>query len=71
MRPVANLAPQSFSTLSYKQHDFWKKVIEHCFDFVCKVCLKYFLILRRIQRDALINRHGAQCKVPIILVVLY
>jgi hypothetical protein len=67
---VACLAVPYFSTLSHKRHDFRKKVIEH------KICVlifstnlsKTFLILRRIQRDIVINVHRSSCKVHVIVV---
>ena len=36
---VASLAPSNVSTLSHKQNDFRKKVIEHkiCFDFIYNI----------------------------------
>jgi hypothetical protein len=41
---VASPYQQHFSTLSHKQHDFRKKVIEYemRFDFLCKLCQKHF-----------------------------
>ena len=38
-----------------------------CFDFLYKFCPKHFLILRRIQRDIIINVHRPSCKVPLFL----
>jgi hypothetical protein len=65
MRPiilssVACVALPYFSTSSNKRHDFrgksyWTQNV--CFDFLCNFCLKYFFILRRIQRDIIINVH--------------
>jgi hypothetical protein len=54
---AASLAPPDFSTLSHKRHDFRDKVIWH------KMCVLSFsadlsgtfFILRRIQRDIIIN----------------
>jgi hypothetical protein len=62
---VTCLTVPYFSTFSYKQHDFWKKKL-----WTCKVCLfsqpllsERFLILRRIQRDFIINVQTPSCKV--------
>jgi len=41
---MASLALQHFSTLSHKQHDFQKEVIEHkgmCFEFCYIFCQKH------------------------------
>ena len=55
-----------FSTLSY---DFFKKVTEHkmCVLIFCATLSKIFLILRRIQRDIIINVRRSSCKVPLFL----
>jgi hypothetical protein len=58
-----------FSTLSQKRHDFGGKIIEH------KMCVltfstnysEKFIILRRIQQDAVINLKSSSCKMPVIL----
>ena len=44
-------APQYFSTLTYKRHDFLQKVSEHemCVLIFFKLLSETFLILRRIQ----------------------
>jgi len=67
---VACPALQYFSTLSHKQHDLGGgKVIEHkmCFDLLYKFRLKH-LILRRNERDIIINVHTSSCKVTAFLV---
>jgi hypothetical protein len=63
-----------FSTLSYQQHEFrGKKAIEYkmCFFIFSTNLSETFLILRRIQRDTVINVHRSSCKVPAILVSLF
>jgi len=49
--------PPHFPTLSYKRHDFRRKVIEHktCVLILYIYLSATFLILRRIQRDIIIN----------------
>jgi hypothetical protein len=67
---VACLAVQYFSTLSHKRHDFrGKKVlnIKCVFWFSLQLLSETFLILRRIQRDIIINVHRSSCKVPLLL----
>jgi hypothetical protein len=56
---VACLPLQNFHTFYHKRHDFRKRVIEHemCFDFLYNILSETFLILRRIQRDVIINVH--------------
>jgi hypothetical protein len=48
-----------FSTLSHKRHDFRDKVIEHKMFVLLffTILSETFLILRRIQRDIIINVH--------------
>jgi hypothetical protein len=54
LSPVTCTALQYFSTLSHKRHVFEAKKLLNtnvCFDFLYKVFLKYFFILRRNERD--------------------
>ena len=65
---VASLAPPCFSTLSHKRHDFRKKLNIKCvFGFSLQLLSETFLIIRRIQRDIVINVKTTSCKVPVIL----
>ena len=54
---VAGLALLYFSTLSHEQHDFRKNVIEHkmCILILSTTLSAKFLILRRNERDMVIN----------------
>jgi hypothetical protein len=69
---VACLALTHFPTLSHKQHSFRKKK----FNLKCVLCLslgvlsKPFVILRRNERDIVINMHESSCKIPVTLVRL-
>jgi hypothetical protein len=59
-----------FSTLSHKQHDFWEMLIEHkmrILNFSTNLS-EIFLILRRTQKDIVINAQIILCKAPNILV---
>ena len=66
---VASLAPPHFSTLSYKRHEVRKKsywTYNVCFDFLYMLS-KALVILRRIQRDIVVNVKTFSCKVLVIL----
>ena len=68
---VASLAVPYFSTLSGKRHDFWGKkllIIKCVFGFPLKLLSGTFIIVRRIQRDIVIDVPTCSCKVPVILV---
>jgi hypothetical protein len=68
---VGCLTVPYFSTLSHKPYDFMKEnvlQIKCVFCFSLHVVSETFLILRRIQRDIIINIHRSSCKVPVILV---
>ena len=67
---VACLALPYFPTLSHKRHDLQKKVFEHttCVLILSTTLSETFLILRRIQRDIIVNVLRSSCKVPVILV---
>jgi hypothetical protein len=58
-----------FSTLSHKRHDFRKQLlnIKCVFLFSLQILSETFLILRRIQRDIIINVHRSSCQVPLLL----
>jgi hypothetical protein len=64
---VATLAPPYFWTLSHKRHVFRKKVIENkmCVLIFSTIVSKTFLIVRRNQRDIVINMKTSSCKVPV------
>ena len=59
-----------FSKLSHKKHDFWKEVIEYemCGLIFSTNPSETFSILRRIERDMIINIRWSFCKVSVILV---
>jgi hypothetical protein len=67
---VACLALPYFSTLSHKRQDFGKHVPEHQM-WVLTFSPNFpetFLILRRIEREIIINLHKPSCKMLAILV---
>jgi hypothetical protein len=59
-----------FSTLSHKQHDFAKKLlnIKCASSFPLQLLSETFLIIKRLERDMIINVHSSWCKVPVSLV---
>jgi hypothetical protein len=70
LSPVACLSVPYFPTLSHKWYNFREKVIERkmCALIFSTNLSKIFLILRRIHRDTVINRHSLSYKVSFILV---
>jgi hypothetical protein len=64
---VASVAVLNISTLSNKEHDFRKKIIEHkiCVSISLQLYSETLLILRRIEKDIVINVLKSSCKVPI------
>ena len=70
---AAYTALPHFPTLSHSVNIFEKKVIEqkNMFRFSLQRFPETFLILRRIERDAIKSVCQSSCKVPIILVVFY
>jgi hypothetical protein len=66
---VACLAISYFSTFFHKLHDFQKEFIDHkvCVWFSLQLFSERFLILRRNERDIIINVNRSSCKVRIIL----
>jgi hypothetical protein len=62
-----------FSALSHKWHDCSKTLlnIKCVFWFSLQRLSETFLILRRTERDVIINVHRSSCKVSVILVRLF
>jgi len=58
-----------FSTLSHKNHNFWKKVTEHkmCVLLPLQFLSDIFIILRIIKHGIVMNAHRSSCKVPAFL----
>ena len=69
--PIACLAVPYFSTLSHKRHDFRKNNITAltlCVLIFSTSLAETYLVLRRIERDFIINIHRSSCKVHLIVV---
>jgi hypothetical protein len=67
LSPVASPAPQYFSTLSHKRHDFRKTFLNtKCvFRLPLQLLSKTFLILRTTERDMIKNYVGLHVKHPL------
>jgi hypothetical protein len=73
LSPMACMSLSNFTTLSHKQHDFLKKKSQNTkcvFWWYLKPFSETFLILRRTQRDMIINVYRSLCNVPTILIRL-
>jgi hypothetical protein len=66
---VACLAVPYLSTLSHKRHGFRENVTEQkmCVLIFSTILSQIFLILRRIQRDIVINLNRSSSTVPVVL----
>ena len=62
-----------FFTFSHKLHRLWTKVIEYkiCILISCTKFCETCLILRRNERDIIINAYRSSCNVSIISFVFY
>jgi len=69
---VACLAVPHLRTLSRKRHYFRGKVIEQntCAFMLSRTLSETFLILRRVQRHAIINVYSYSCEVPVTCQIL-
>ena len=67
---VAYPAVQYFSTLSHKRHDFREEVIKHkmCVLILSTNFSEIFLILRKTERDIIINAHWSSCRIIMVFV---
>ena len=67
---LQSLAPPCFSSVSHKRHEFRGRVTEYeiMFWFSLQLLFETFLILRRIQRDIVINLKTSSCKTRLVLV---
>jgi len=66
---VACPAVQSFSTLHLKRHEFRKKnLTQNLYLFSLVLLCEKFLILKRSERDIIINAYRYSSEVPAILV---
>ena len=63
------VAPPHFLTLSHKRREFRKKLrnIKCVFEFSLQILSKTFLILRRVQRDTVINAKSLHVKYLLFL----
>ena len=62
-------AVPSFSTLSHKQHDFRKMLlnIKCVFGFSVQLLSETYIIVGITERDIVVNVHRSSCKVPVVL----
>ena len=67
---LLRLAPPHLSTLSHKLHDFRKNGNEYkmCVLLFPQYLPEIFRILRRIQRDVIINMKTSSCNMPVIVI---
>ena len=70
---VSSLAPPCFWRLSYKLHNFRKKLlnIKCVFSSPPQLLSRIFFILRRIKGDSVIKLKTSLCKVPVIFPISY
>jgi len=64
--PVSSPALPDFSTLPHKRNDFWENTIKT--NIFSTTSSQTSFILRRTERDMVVNAYRSSCKVPVILV---